>query len=453
MSDLLSLLNLGASAISAQNSGVAVATNNVANMNTPGYSRESVQLDSLIGPPSLSGVVAGSPTRAASELLSGQIRSSQGSLSRSQTTSSALSDLESTLNAGPSITDQLATVFSDIDQVSASPTDKSLRDATVSALGRFVGSINSAASTVASATSSADQQIGDIATQVTSLSNQLAAANKAVATSSDPTAADRRDSLAQQLSQLVGGQAQIGSDGQMRFILDGGAVLVDGQQAATMQATPDSTTGLNDVTVTMGSTSRDVTSQISGGSLGGELAVRGQLTTIAAQYDQYASDVATSFNAVSSANAGLDGVSGRNMFTPPAGVAGAAAALTLDPGLVANSNQLATAAVGAAPGDNTGAQALFALSSQQVASGGTRSLTDAALDIPAGLGTQVANAKADATTDQAVADHLGDLQDSLSGVDQNEEEANLARFQNTTAALTKFVSAVDDMLSSLIQNL
>ena len=316
-----------------------------------------------------------------------------------------------------------------------------------------MGSINSAASTVASATSSADQQIGDLATQVTSLSNQLAAANKAVATSSDPTAQDRRDLLAQQLAQLVGGQAQIGSDGQMRFILDGGAVLVDGQQAATMQATPDAKTGLNDVTVTLGSTTRDVTTQISGGSLGGELAVRGQLTTIAAQYDQYASDVATSFNAVSTANAGLGGVSGRNMFTPPTQVAGAAAALTLDPGLAANSNQLATAAVGAASGSNTGAQALFALSSQQVASGGTRTLTDAALDVSTGLGTQVANAKADATTDQALADHLGDLQDSLSGVDQNEEEANLAKFQNTTAALTKFVSAVDDMLSSLIQNL
>ncbi len=453
MSDLLSLLNLGASAISAQNSGVAVATNNVANMNTQGYSRESVQLDSLIGPPSLGGVVAGSPTRAASELLSTQIRSSQGSLSRSQTTSDALSDLEDTLAAGPSITDQLANVFSDLDQVSASPTDKSLRDATVAALGTFVGSINSAASTVATATSSADQQVADIATQATSLANQLAAANKAVATSSDPTAQDRRDSLAQQLAQLVGGQAQIGSDGQMRFILDGGAVLVDGQQAATMQATPDATTGLNDVTVTLGSTTRDVTTQISGGSLGGELAVRGQLTTIAAQYDQYASDVATSFNAVSTANAGLDGVSGRTIFTPLTQVAGAAAALTLDPGLAANSNQLATAAVGGASGSNAGAQALFALSSQQVASGGTRSLTDAALDISTGLGTQVADAKASTTTDQAVADHLGDLQDSLSGVDENEEEANLAKFQNTTAALTKFVSAVDDMLSSLIQNL
>jgi flagellar hook-associated protein FlgK len=45
------------------------------------------------------------------------------------------------------------------------------------------------------------------------------------------------------------------------------------------------------------------------------------------------------------------------------------------------------------------------------------------------------------------------LQDSLSGVDQNEEEANLARFENTTSALTKFVSTVSDMLSSLIETL
>ncbi len=93
------------------------------------------------------------------------------------------------------------------------------------------------------------------------------------------------------------------------------------------------------------------------------------------------------------------------------------------------------------------------MSSQTTASGGTRSLTDAALDISAGLGSQVANAKSDVATDQTVSDHLADLRDSLAGVDQTEETTNLARFENTTAALTKFVSSISDMLSNLIQTL
>ena len=44
MSNLLSLLGLGASGIAAQNAGVSVAANNVANVNTEGYSRERVDL-------------------------------------------------------------------------------------------------------------------------------------------------------------------------------------------------------------------------------------------------------------------------------------------------------------------------------------------------------------------------------------------------------------------------
>ena len=40
MPDLLSLLSFGSTAMIAQNTSIALATNNVANVNTEGYSRE-----------------------------------------------------------------------------------------------------------------------------------------------------------------------------------------------------------------------------------------------------------------------------------------------------------------------------------------------------------------------------------------------------------------------------
>ncbi|HEV7558056.1 MAG TPA: flagellar basal body protein, partial [Kofleriaceae bacterium] len=199
MSDLLSLLSLGSNALTAQNSGVAVATNNVANMNTEGYSRESVSLESLIGPPLLGGVRAGDITRAASSMLSSRIRSTASSFGRSQTMSANLADFESTLSSGPSISDSIATMFAKLGQVAATPTDKNLRNAAVSSIGDVVSAIHAAAGTVADATKATDDQIDGIATQVTSLANQLAASNKAVRAGGDPTAADRRDVLAKQL--------------------------------------------------------------------------------------------------------------------------------------------------------------------------------------------------------------------------------------------------------------
>ena len=59
MSDLLSLLSLGSSAITAQGTGLAIATNNVANANTDGYSRQRADLESVVAGPLVGGVRAG----------------------------------------------------------------------------------------------------------------------------------------------------------------------------------------------------------------------------------------------------------------------------------------------------------------------------------------------------------------------------------------------------------
>ncbi|TMQ09147.1 MAG: hypothetical protein E6J90_38675, partial [Deltaproteobacteria bacterium] len=124
----------------------------------------------------------------------------------------------------------------------------------------------------------------------------------------------------------------------------------------------------------------------------------------------------------------------------------------LDPALVANPDRLALAASGAGPGDNRGALALFGLGSQGVAAGG-RTLGDAALDVVSGVALAASDAKGDVTRNGLVAEHLAGLRDSLSGVDTQEELTNLARFEHASTAMTKFVSTIDSMLSSLIDQL
>src|SRR5262249_33100122 len=143
---------------------------------------------------------------------------------------------------------------------------------------------------------------------------------------------------------------------------------------------------------------RDVTTALAGGSIGAGIKFRDQAAAQAAtQLDQVAFDVTTSINAVHTANAGLDGVTGRPMFTPLTQVTGAATAIAVDPGLVADPSRLALAAPGAGPGDNRGGLALFALSSQTVASGGTRTLGDAALDVVSTVAQSASDASGDVT--------------------------------------------------------
>jgi len=452
--NLLSLLDVGAAGIAAQNAGVAVATNNVANASTPGYSRETVDFNAQLGPPLLGGVTTSDPTRIASELLASRMRSSSGSLSMSTASSSALSDLEDTMTAGPTIDTQLAALFGNIAQANASPSSSVTRSAVVQSVRDVATSVHDEANAVAQAQGQANQRISDNVKQASQLAAQLASLNKQVAQSHDPAAADQRDQVAQQLAGLVGGTARVDPDGQMRFVLDGGAVLVDGAHAATLQTAPDATTGFADVQVVDGGTTRDVTQQIGGGSVGADISFRdGTAATAASQLDQLAYDIATSFNGVSTQNAAADGSTGNAMFVAPTQVKGAAAALEIDPSLDADPSKLALAAAGQPAGDNTGGLALFALSNQTVASGGTKTLTNSSLDILGNVGQAVANANNDVTRDQTVNAGLSQLQDSLSGVDTNEELTNLARFQNTSQAMTKFVSTINEMLSNLIENL
>jgi len=445
----MSLLSLGANGLAAQNAGIGVASNNTTNANTEGYSRQTLVYNSVV----TGGVTTDAPTRYASTLLAGRMRAASGDLAGSTASQAAISDLEDTLTAGTTVDSRLASLFSSISRASASPTDGALRDSVVQATRNLVTGINTQASQIADARHSADLRVSDNVAQASDLAKQLAAANTLVAKTNDPTAMDHRDLIAKQLSSLVGGSARIDADGQMRFVLDGGAVLVDGTHAATLTTSPDATTGYSHVQVVDGNSSRDVTAQV-GGSIGADVTFRDiTAKTSADKLDQLAYDTATAFNTTHSANAALDGTTGNNMFGTPTAVAGAAAALTIDPGLDASSDKLALAAAGAPAGDNQGGLALFALATQKNASGGTQTLTDAAISVIDNLGVAGANAKSDTARDQVVSSHLDTLRDSLSGVDTQEELTNLARFQNASAAMTKFIAGIDAMLTNLITNL
>jgi flagellar hook-associated protein 1 FlgK len=454
MSDLLSLLSLGSAGIAAQNTGIAVASNNVANANTEGYSRQRVDLEALVGSPLVGGVRAGDPDRYQDALLGGRIRVADGALAMSQASAAVLADLEQRLaGGGATLTDELAGMFASFARAAASPTDTISRQEIVDRIQQVVHDIRRRSAELEAAHLELDLSIRQNAQQASALAQRLADTNLAIAKTNDPVMRDERDRLARELSQLVGGSARIDADGQMRFVLDGGAVLVDGQRAARLDATPDPTTGDTVLSVVDGNSRRDVTNAIGAGRLGAELQIRdGMLADARTSLDQLAYDLATSANAVHAANAGLDGVAGRPLFTPLAGVAGAAAALALDPAIEADPKKLALAAPGQGPGSNAGALALYQLANQPVAAGG-KTLGNAAIDLVGVVASAAARATADAKRDQLVSDHLAGLRDSLAGVDIQEELTNLARFEHASAAMTRFVSTIDELLGDLIDRL
>src|SRR5262249_42435178 len=183
--------------------------------------------------------------------------------------------------------------FGAVGDLAAAPLDDSLREAVVAAAQELADALRRAQSSVAEATATANQRIADFSAQATQLPGQVAEAHKKLATGYDPVVADQRDLAAKQLAELTGGQARVDPDGQMRFVVGGGTVLVDGMRAASVQADPS-----GKVQVVDGTHVNDVTAALDGGRIAGEIAFRdGTAAQAGTDLDNLAYDIATNVNA------------------------------------------------------------------------------------------------------------------------------------------------------------
>jgi len=459
MSGLLGLLSLGSGALQAQNAGIATVGRNTANVNTPGYSREEIDLRSELGAPLVGGVRAETLSRAEDRLLAGRERTTAGELGAADAQASALSGLERELvPRGDDLVGQLGALFSSFTELSGLPTSEPLRAKVVAAARAVAERFAAQAGAIDGAQRDADARIGDAAKQATALMQEIATANRALVVARDPVLADKRDLAAKKLAELTGAQARLDPDGQMRVTLDGGQVLVDGGKAYALEATPDPARGgLSRLEIVDGARRDDVTARFgatTSGRIGGELAFRdGDAARARADLDQLAYDFMSSVNTVHRGYAGLDGVAGRDLFVAPAAVSGAAAAAAVDPAVGADPRLVAASTVGAGPGDQAGALALAALRDAPLAAAGSRTAGDEAIRLLSAVGQGARSVGEARDLAAAKSDALAAVRDGISGVSTQDELQRLAAFQHASEAATRFLSTVNELLDQLVKNL
>lgn len=455
---LSAALNIGSNGLGAAAHGSSVASQNIANATTEGYTRRITTLEPI--PLSQGGGVRSNGSeRVQDAFLERRSLSARAFSGESAGRTQTLSVLDQVLADGQgSVGAALDGFEGAIADLSAHPNESSSRQAVLQAAGQLTQAFNRAGDSLTEARVQANAQItssvSDVNSKITeigALSSQIVAAKVAGGEAGDLE--DRRDQLIRDVAQTVPVNVLPEKNGAITLQLAGSRTLVAADGSVhPLIASVDATSGDVRIYRQTAGAMEDITGMITSGSIGGTIAARdGALADARTQLDQLATDVATAYNAQHAAGYGLDGVNGRNLFTPPATLAGAASAMSVSVDVAGQPNNIAAASANTSlPGDNRNALALLALRDQNFASGGTATAQTAYGALMSNAGSALQSAKTQQGQADAALSQIDSLRESVSGVSSDEEMISLMRFQRAYQASLRVIETADAMMSDLL---
>ena len=451
-----SLLGLAQSGLAASAYALDVTGNNVSNVNTPGYSRRTPELATMLG----GGVTAGNASRVFDQFSAARMIVTGGSSFAAGARDNALGSVSQLFNETQSsgIADAMSRFFSSMSALAASPDDPTARGAMLSAADSFASQVRGVATDLASQRSGIFLQAKGTVDEVNGLTTQIASLNtditKAKASGGDASSLeDKRQSLVSDLSQRVDVKVVTDATGQLT-ILGAGTALVSGGSVTKLAVSLDASGNAQVTASANGGPGADVTGSVAGGKLGGLLIARDKdIPAVEARLDTFVSDVGAAINTQHAAGYGADGVTGRPLFSF-GGAPGTAQTFALDARMMGHPERVAAAGdPAAAPGDNGNAALMAGLGTQQIASGGTKTPSDAFGDIVGFVGTMKQSADREVDVQQSLYTQARTMNDSASGVSLDEEMANLSMYQRAYQANAKVLQAADQLLAGLMQTL
>lgn len=449
MSSLLSTMFLATGAMAADQGALDATTNNAANVNTPGYSREVPILQEnpsiVVGNLSFgTGVSLAKVESVRDPILQLSIQQETGQQGALNSFTSALSQAQTLFTAGASdIGSEISNLFSSISQLSTNASSVALRQGVLTAASNLTSTFNNTANNLSAQRANLDLNVVQSVQQVNTLTQQIAGLNGQITTLQNlgqeaGTFIDQRDVLINQLSGLID-VSEIKSDSGITLTTSNGTALVSGTQSFTL-TTQSGASGEQHIF----SQGNDITATLNSGALGGLVKARDQkIPALLNSLDTLASGLATAFNSANAAGFDLNGKAGGALFTPVVGAGSAAnigVAIT-DPALIAASSD-------ASAGSNGNLTNLLAIQDQTIIAGAPP--TTYYSNIVFAVGNDVSNGTAELQSSQLVLQQLKDQRGSISGVSLDEEAANMTQYQQAYDAAAHIVTTVNQMLETVI---
>jgi flagellar hook-associated protein 1 len=309
------------SGLSAAQVQISIASSNISNADTTGYTEETANQVSTVTGGAGSGVEITGISTSVDKLLLKALIGATSDLGSADTTNNYLTELEdlygtvdgsssSSTTTGTSLANTLASFESALSSLAATPSSSSLQSAALDALNAVTTQLNETSSGIQNLRANADQDIASSVTSVNTDLQQIASLNaqiKQVAASGQSTAdlEDQRNTALEDIASKMNVSYYTTSSGDLQVYTKSGQALVDSSGAHTISYTTaadvtSSTTyasgGFSGITVN----GVDITSQITSGKIAALVTLRDDtLPAAQSQLDELAQQLTSSLNAVS----------------------------------------------------------------------------------------------------------------------------------------------------------
>ncbi|GAB7025852.1 flagellar hook-associated protein FlgK [Geotalea toluenoxydans] len=473
INDIFSIATRG---IAAQRQAIEVTSENIANVNTPGYSRQRVIMES--GPANLAsgfpiggGVEVVAVQRSYDNLLQTQLVNGNSTYQQNLAKQTALQQVEPLFNevSTDGLGKAVESFFGSWQDLSLNPQGAPERQALIARSQILVDTFHQMNTNLNAVITSADQDLVSITADISDKLGNIALLNQQIMTTQGMGGnvnemKDQRDLLVQELAGKMGITTSEQSNGTLTVSLSlGGQVLVSGNQYSTVYTSPDGgTPPRNDIYVTpLGNpppantpaTDTDVTATIGGlnngyGEIGGTLQVRDQIVPgYLAKLDEMAGKIITSVNTQHTAGADLAGGAGVAFFTGTS-----SADIAVSGTITSDPTRIAAAAIPfVGPGDNRNALLIADIKNSSLAfSTGNSTVADFFNAFVSNVGIDVQKARNTAAQGEAFLKQLNTLRESNAGVSLDEELTNLLKYQRAFEGAARLVTTGSEMMDTIL---
>jgi flagellar hook-associated protein 1 len=459
-----SALNTAISGLNASQRAIDVTSQNIANANTVGYSRQQVQLSSVGTTTAahfytggnaaiLGGVQIDAVVRVRDTFLETARVNAGASKAALDIRASTLSGAEGLLNepGDDGLQAGLDDFYSAWHGLATNPSQEASAGQVLQSANNLVNQLKFISSGVEERWNNAQGELLTTVAELNQATSDLAVVNQKIleGTVADRPVnelLDRRDTLVRTIGELAGGRAEIATDNTVNVLINGITVVAGNRSLPVTVAGATALTNAADdpPRLMMG----DIPVPVSGGKAAGLLASLGSdLPTFSDQLDGVAIALRDAVNTVHSEGYTLDGDTGLAFFSGTS-----AQDLAVVP---TNGSELAVASsAGVIDGTNAQAIADLALDDKAaLALGGAPGPSAQARTMAADIGTKLQGLLRAAEVQTTVFDVADSAVNSDSGVSIDEEMTSLLMYQRSYQASARVITAVDEMLDTLINRM